>query len=314
MTKRYVALGSSMAAGPGIPPRARDAPLRAARSAANYPHLVAERLGLDLVDVTYSGATTANVLTDRQHGSPPQAGVLDGSEVLVTVTIGGNDVGYAPLLTAAGLPPVLRSAPLLGDRLRELLDPTARDRALVAVEESLTRVGRIVRQRAPRARVFFVDYLTVLPPAGQPAAPVSDVDAALGRRVAATLERLTAEAAAANRLRAGVGCRRKPRPPRVVGAPVDGEAVEVRRAAAGPTGSRPPQRRWHAGGGRSGHRASRKSAQRSPIMIDGALVLARGIRGSAEASATRRLSTPRTRSLSSSGLSASPPMATLQAG
>jgi lysophospholipase L1-like esterase len=105
MTKRYVALGSSMAAGPGIPPRARDAPLRAARSAANYPHLVAERLGLDLVDVTYSGATTANVLTDRQHGSPPQAGVLDGSEVLVTVTIGGNDVGYAPLLTAAGLPP-----------------------------------------------------------------------------------------------------------------------------------------------------------------------------------------------------------------
>jgi lysophospholipase L1-like esterase len=197
MTKRYVALGSSMAAGPGIPPRARDAPLRAARSAANYPHLVAERLGLDLVDVTYSGATTANVLTDRQHGSPPQAGVLDGSEVLVTVTIGGNDVGYVPLLTAAGLPPVLRSAPLLGDRLRELLDPTARDRALVAVEESLKRVGRIVRQRAPRARVFFVDYLTVLPPAGQPAAPVSDVDAALGRRVAATLERLTAEAAAA---------------------------------------------------------------------------------------------------------------------
>jgi lysophospholipase L1-like esterase len=158
---------------------------------------VAERLGLDLVDVTYSDATTANVLTDRQHGSPPQASVLDGSEVLVTVTIGGNDVGYVPLLTAAGLPAVLRSAPLLGDRLRELLDPTARDRALVAVEESLTRVGRIVRQKAPRARVFFVDYLTVLPPAGQPAAPVSDVDAALGRRVAATLERLTAEAASA---------------------------------------------------------------------------------------------------------------------
>jgi lysophospholipase L1-like esterase len=197
MTKRYVALGSSMAAGPGIPPRARDAPLRAGRSAVNYPHLVAEGLGLDLVDVTYSGATTANVLTDRQHGSPPQASVLDGSEVLVTVTIGGNDVGYVPLLTAAGLPAVLRSAPLLGDRLRELLDPTARDRALVAVEESLTRVGRIVGQKAPRARVFFVDYLTVLPPAGQPAAPVSDVDAALGRRVAATLERLTAEAAAA---------------------------------------------------------------------------------------------------------------------
>ena len=104
MTKRYVALGSSMAAGPGIPPRAKDAPLRAGRSAANYPHLVAQRLGLDLVDVTYSGATTAHVLTDRQHDAPPQASVLDGSEALVTVTIGGNDVGYVPMLTAAGLP------------------------------------------------------------------------------------------------------------------------------------------------------------------------------------------------------------------
>ncbi len=131
MTKRYVALGSSMAAGPGIPPRAKDAPWRAGRSAANYPHLVAQRLGLDLVDVTYSGATTAHVLTDRQNNAPPQVTVLDGSETLVTVTIGGNDVGYVPMLTAAGLPRMARSLPLLGDRLRELLDPAARDRALV---------------------------------------------------------------------------------------------------------------------------------------------------------------------------------------
>jgi lysophospholipase L1-like esterase len=197
MTKRYVALGSSMAAGPGIPPRAKDAPWRAGRSAGNYPHLVAQRLGLDLVDVTYSGATTAHILTDRQHSAPPQASVLDGTEALVTVTIGGNDVGYVPMVTAAGLPPATRSLPVLGGLLHELLDPAARDHALVAVEASLNRVGRTVRRRAPLARVLFVDYLTVLPPAGRDTAPVSDVDAALCRRVAATLERLTAEAAAA---------------------------------------------------------------------------------------------------------------------
>jgi lysophospholipase L1-like esterase len=196
VTNRYVALGSSMAAGPGIPPRAKDAPLRAGRSAANYPHLVAARLGLDLVDATYSGATTAQVLTDPQNGTPPQADLLDGSETLVTVTIGGNDVGYIPMLTMAALPRVARSLPLLGGILRDALDPTARDRALVEVGESLKKVGRTVRQRAPRATVLFVDYLTVLPPAEQGVSPLSDADAAHGRRIAATLERLTGEAAA----------------------------------------------------------------------------------------------------------------------
>jgi lysophospholipase L1-like esterase len=193
---RYVALGSSMAAGPGIRPGVPGAPVRAGRSARNYPHLVAERLGLDLVDVTYSGATTANILTDPQHGAAPQADALDGAEELVTVTIGGNDVGYVPLLMASGLPRILRRVPVLGPVIREMLDPDARDQALVTVAESLKRVGRTLRERAPQAKVLFVDYLTLLPPAGCPAPPLSDVDVALGRRVADTLERLTGEAAA----------------------------------------------------------------------------------------------------------------------
>lgn len=197
MSNRYVALGSSMAAGPGIRPRADGAPFWAGRSARNYPHLVANALGLDLVDVTYSGATTADVLTDKRHGTPPQANALDGTEVLVTITMGGNDVGYVPLLFAACLPRATRLLPPLGGRLRDLLDRDARDRALADVADALRHVGRTVRQRAPRARVMFVDYLTLLPPPGQPAAPLSRHHADLGRHVAETLERLTAEAAAA---------------------------------------------------------------------------------------------------------------------
>jgi lysophospholipase L1-like esterase len=193
---RYVALGSSMAAGPGIRPSADGAPFRAGRSARNYPHLVAEQLGLDLVDVTYSGATTANVLTESQHGAPPQIEAMDGSEDLVTVTIGGNDAGYVQLLFAAGLPRLARSLPLLGGRLRDQLDAAARDRALVEVAESLKEVGRTLRQRAPRAKVFFVDYLTLLPPSGTPAPPLPESDLVVGRRIADTLEGLTAEAAA----------------------------------------------------------------------------------------------------------------------
>jgi lysophospholipase L1-like esterase len=189
---RYVALGSSMAAGPGIRPSADGAPFRAGRSARNYPHLVAERLGLDLTDVTYSGATTANVRHEPQHGAPPQIEALDGTETLVTVTIGGNDVGYVPMLTVAGLPRPLRWLP----PVRSLFDPTARDRALVTVGDSLRRVGDEVRARAPRAQILFVDYLTLLPPPGEPVAPLAGADAALGRRIADTLERLTGQAAA----------------------------------------------------------------------------------------------------------------------
>ena len=137
------------------------------------------------------------MLTDSQRGARPQVDALDGTETLVTVTIGGNDAVYVPMLFAAGLPRWARSVPLLGARLRELVDAGERDRALVAVGESLLQVGRTLRRRAPHATVLFVDYLTLLPPAGIPAPPLRDVDTALGCRIAATLERLTGEAAAA---------------------------------------------------------------------------------------------------------------------
>jgi lysophospholipase L1-like esterase len=160
---RYVALGSSMAAGPGIRPKAPHAPFGSGRSAVNYAHLVADRRGYDLV----------------------------------TITIGGNDADYVPLLYAAGLPLLLRSLPVVGPRLRDQLDPAARDTALAQVAESLIGVGHEVRRRAPRARVLFVDYLTLLPPAGTSAPPLSAADVALARHVGDTLKQFTEDAAAA---------------------------------------------------------------------------------------------------------------------
>jgi lysophospholipase L1-like esterase len=196
VTGRYVALGSSMAAGPGIRPKAPGAPFGSGRSAVNYAHLVAARLGYDLVDVTFSGATTANVLHEVQRGTPPQITEVDGTEQLITVTIGGNDVGYVPFLFAAGLPRFATSLPLLGGKVREMLDPAARDEALDRVLTSLTAVGAELRAKAPDAQILFVDYLTLLPPAGTPAPPLSDAHADTGRRIADTLKRLTETAAA----------------------------------------------------------------------------------------------------------------------
>lgn len=194
---RYVALGSSMAAGPGIAPRAPGSPRAAMRSARNYPSLLAEDLALDLVDVSFSGAMTAHVTHQRQLGAPPQVEALDGTETLVTITIGGNDVSYVPGLLVATLPSPLRLLPVVGPRLRHALDPTARQVAFSEVGGSLRAVGRAVRRRSPQARVVFVDYLTLLPPPGRAAFPLRERYVDQGRRTAQRLEAVTAAAAAA---------------------------------------------------------------------------------------------------------------------
>ena len=171
----------------------------------------------------------------------------------MTVTIGGNDVGYVPLLMAAGLPRSPARCRCWAARLRELLDPTARDRALVEVAESLKEVGRTVRERSPRATVLFVDYLTLLPPPGTAAPPLSDADIGLGRHVADTLERLTGEAAAET------GCEwvRAAQASREHHAwSAEPWTTKIRFAVARPARAAAPQRRRHARGRRPGCRAA----------------------------------------------------------
>jgi lysophospholipase L1-like esterase len=190
-----------MAAGPGISPRAPGSPRAAMRSARNYPHLLAEELGLDLVDVTYSGATTAHLLTDRQNGTAPQVTALDGTEDLVTITIGGNDIAYVPGMYVATLPTLPRGAlqrvPVVGGMLRGALDPASRERAVERVADALVAVGERVRELSPRARVLFVEYLTLLPPYGETSPPLRRDHADLARHLADRLAELTAKAAAA---------------------------------------------------------------------------------------------------------------------
>ncbi|WBQ08115.1 SGNH/GDSL hydrolase family protein [Kribbella sp. CA-293567] len=164
---RYVALGSSFAAGPGIKPIVDKA---AGRSASNYPHLVAEALGLELTDVTYSGATTATILRDRQDDAPPQLDAVGPETALVTITAGGNDLEYIGTFVRGSLMNTLaKPAGLLGKRVANrvrarvsyLKDPAQYD----AVAASLTEIVLAVRERAPQSRILLVDYLTVAGPA-----------------------------------------------------------------------------------------------------------------------------------------------------
>lgn len=170
---RHIAsLGSSFAAGPGIEPLADRAAMRSAR---NYPHLLAERLGADLTDLTVSGATTRTILDTPQrmrgHVFPPQIQGLPADSDLVTITAGGNDLGYAASMIASGYAGRLSSRALtrpFGMLLarRGVPAPTAADVERAA--SGLVRIVEAVRGRVPEARVLLVDYVTVLGPGTVP--------------------------------------------------------------------------------------------------------------------------------------------------
>jgi lysophospholipase L1-like esterase len=194
---QYVAMGSSFGAGPGLTPRAPGSPRRAGRSASNYAHLVARALGLDLRDVTYSGATTDDILRTSARGEPAQLEAVTPATRLVTLTAGGNDVGYLPRLTLASLPWPLRTLPKARAQIAGFGDPAATDDRFAGVSCNLQAIAAGVRDRAPAARVLFVDYLTVLPPAGEGAGPPPAGIADWGRAVAARLATTTQAAAQA---------------------------------------------------------------------------------------------------------------------
>jgi len=192
---RYVALGSSFAAGPGIPDRVPGSPRGAGRSTGNYAHLVARRLGLDLVDVTYSGATTEEFVASVKR--PAQAAAVTGSTRLVTVTGGGNDVGFAPRILFSSLPGPVRSLPPIRRQLESFADPARTEERFGQLRENLRQLATQVRDRAPHSQLVFVEYLTVLPPDGDtPTGRLPAEVADWGRAMARRMSQVTAEVAA----------------------------------------------------------------------------------------------------------------------
>jgi lysophospholipase L1-like esterase len=193
---RYVAMGSSFGAGPGLTPRAPGSPRRAGRSAGNYAHLVASALGLDLRDVTYSGATTNDILQSAAAGQPAQLDAVTPDTRLVTITAGGNDVGYLPRLTFSSLPWPLPALSQVRTRIAGYGDQSVTDQRFAQLERNLVTIGQRIHDRAPSCRVLFVDYLTILPPQGadQGAPPPPEI-AQWGRAIAARLAATTQAAA-----------------------------------------------------------------------------------------------------------------------
>ena len=159
------ALGSSFAAGPGIDPMV-DA--GAMRSGSNYAHLLAKAIDARLVDLTVSGATTANILDTPQQTMtgavyPPQIQGVPVNADLVTITAGGNDLQFiGSMLFAAWskADPKGWITQLLAENVDGI--PRVDPHEVSAVAEGLARIVSAVRQTASGALIILVDYLTVI--------------------------------------------------------------------------------------------------------------------------------------------------------
>ncbi|MFK4481685.1 SGNH/GDSL hydrolase family protein [Curtobacterium sp. AB7] len=174
------ALGSSFAAGPNIEPVVDRA---AMRSGNNYAHQLADLLDAELVDLTVSGATTANVIDTPQQVAkgvsfPPQIDGVPADADVVTITAGGNDLQFAGAMLYSAwshAEPDGQMASLLGQMFTDGI-PAPTPAAVEQATSGLVSVIERVRQAAPAARIVLVDYLTVLDRDVTPAATTFTAD------------------------------------------------------------------------------------------------------------------------------------------
>lgn len=158
----YTALGDSYASGPLIPNQSLN-PLGCLRSDHNYAHLTAAAKGLALTDVSCSGATTVN-MTEPQNvepgPNPPQFNALSASTNIVSLTIGGNDIGFSEVIeNCVTFNPF--STPC-----KSKYDSGGRDQLAERIAATAPKVAAVlqgIHTRAPNARVFIVNYPDILP-------------------------------------------------------------------------------------------------------------------------------------------------------
>jgi lysophospholipase L1-like esterase len=176
--QHYVAMGVSAAAEPGVP---RPAPPPGCQKSTNdYPSAFARRIKpTSFTDVTCSGATTGDI-TSRAQQTPrgavaPQIDPVGASTDLITITIGGNDVGLAS--DAAQCRANSLDTPPCVDKF--VVDGI--DRISAAITAQVPVWGAMidaVRARAPSARIILVGYLIYIRPGGCfPQQPVLPQDA-----------------------------------------------------------------------------------------------------------------------------------------
>ncbi|PKW27749.1 SGNH/GDSL hydrolase family protein [Phycicoccus duodecadis] len=138
----YVALGDSYSSGTGTRDYLADG-TSCLRSAYAYPSLVAAARGYALNLRACSGAKVADVTTT-------QLAALSASTAYVSISVGGNDAGFADVLTECAQPGWMSDCNGAVDDAQSFIRSTLPSR--------LATLYSSIRAKAPNARVTVVGY------------------------------------------------------------------------------------------------------------------------------------------------------------
>ncbi|ODU01010.1 MAG: GDSL family lipase [Pseudonocardia sp. SCN 72-86] len=200
---RYVAMGDSYTAGPLVPIQTGK-PVGCLRSTNNYPSLVAKGLAVTTArDVSCSGATTTDLAAPQKTGLGTNAAQLDalGPDVsLVTLGIGGNDIGFVSIIAECATRSPLKPT---GAACRDHYTATGSDELTDRIDATAPKIAaalEAITARAPQAHVLLVGYPALLPDTGPgcfPIVPFSAGDVDYLRGVEKQLNTMLAHQAAA---------------------------------------------------------------------------------------------------------------------
>jgi lysophospholipase L1-like esterase len=199
----YVALGDSFTSGPLILNQIIEAGM-CGRSDHNYPHLIAPTLGAtEFRDASCGGAQTKDMTAtqDLDFGpdNPPQFDRLDADTKLVTLGIGGNDMGFGEIIDNC-----LSPTPT-GHPCQDHYVVNGRDELRVRIADTAPKIAAVIKgikARSPRAKVVMVGYPAIFPETGTgcwPQMPIAPDDVAYLRGIQKELNAMIASTAKANR-------------------------------------------------------------------------------------------------------------------
>jgi len=200
----FVALGDSYAAGNLIPASPWGTPVDCLRSSHDYGADAAAALGTSYVDVTCNGATTANMTQPQKvlgGVNPPQFNALAADDSVVTLTIGGDDMGFSGVLKTCAL---LSLTGLFSEPCQRHYAAGGTDPLVAAIDAAAPEVAAVlqgIHARAPLARVLLVGYPDILPASGHgcwPEVPFAAGDLPYLRGIETGLNQMLADTAAAN--------------------------------------------------------------------------------------------------------------------